>query len=154
VEQLNQISEDYKQELLKSIPVVAAMDVSIGEIKESGLVLHAPLNTNINYEGTAFGGSLNTLGILSCYLFVHHVMKQRQLSCKSLVIQDSQISYLKPVSGDFCARSEFLNLDSFLRMMERKGTGRAELTSKIFLSRDGMQDEELVHFQGRFVASM
>lgn len=153
MEQLNSNESKYKEELLKSIPVVAAMDVDITKIEDHSLTLIAPLTTNINYEGTAFGGSLNTLGILSCYLLVHHLLKINGVPFTSLVIQDSSIQYLKPVHGDFCSRSLCINEESFLSMMKRRGMGRAELEATLFTAKDGKESEALVKFKGRFVAS-
>lgn len=145
-------SKQYKEDLLRSIPVVAAMDISIDEINEDFLTLRAPLTKNINYEGTAFGGSLNTLAVLSCYLMVHHSMKMENVVFDSLVIQDSNIKYLKPVHGDFCARAEFQNKEQFLKLMKRKGTGRAQMQANLYLKSDS-NEKVLVTFSGRFVAS-
>jgi thioesterase domain-containing protein len=153
VEQLEKFGKDYKETLLKSIPVVAAMDVDISHIEDSSLVLTAPLTKNINYEGTAFGGSLNTLGILSCYLLVHHLLKIHEIPFTSLVIQDSSIQYLKPVNGDFCSQSVCINEEKFLRMMKRRGTGRAEMEAEIFTVDEKGKTTPFVSFKGRFVAS-
>tara|TARA_A100001015_G_C14938998_1_gene691744 strand:+ start:1135 stop:1467 length:333 start_codon:yes stop_codon:yes gene_type:complete len=97
------LKSQYKAKLLSAIPVVSAMEVDIINIGIRELTLTAPLNTNINYEGTAFGGSLNTLCILSGYLLVHHIMHSEKIEINSLVIQDSQIKYLGPVNQDFYA---------------------------------------------------
>ncbi|MAZ48427.1 MAG: thioesterase [Halobacteriovoraceae bacterium] len=145
------LKSEYKSKLLSAIPVVSAMEVDITEIGLRELTLTAPLNTNINYEGTAFGGSLNTLCILSGYLLVHHTMHSEQMHIDSLVIQDSQIKYQGPVNDNFyaTARVEQADRDKFLTMLKRKGTGRIKIYSSVKTG----SEEGLVSFSARFVAS-
>ena len=143
------LKNNYKTELLNSIPVVAAMNVDITDIGADTIELTAPLDTNINYEGTAFGGSLNTLCVLSGYLLVHHILRSQEIPFSSLVIQDSQVKYLKPVTKDFHARATITpeNLRSFMKMIQFKGKGRAEVSSIITTD----DTSQLVTFEGRFV---
>lgn len=148
-----EFEKNYKESLLKSIPVVAAMDVDIVEITETSLILKAPLTTNINYEGTAFGGSLNTLGILSCYLLVHHILKCEEIPFSSLVIQDSSIQYLKPVDGDFYSRSECCNTKAFLNSLRRRTMGRAQMQASLSTALSPSEVSAQVLFNGRFVVT-
>jgi thioesterase domain-containing protein len=142
----------YKEELLSSIPVVSSMDVDIVDVGPTSIVLTAPLNTNINYEGTAFGGSLNTLCILSSYLLVHHILKQAGIGFNSLVIQNSEVEYLKPVDGDFSAQASLSVSDEklFYKLMNKKGIGRVTIISEI---KTNQADDVRVRFKGRFVAT-
>ena len=56
------------QELLRTkIPITCAMDVRVEDYYGECLVLIAPMEANVNHLGTAFGGSLNTLAVLSGY---------------------------------------------------------------------------------------
>ena len=56
------------QEVLHSkIPITRAMGVRVAEYDGRRLVLSAPLDANVNHLGTAFGGSLNALAVLSGY---------------------------------------------------------------------------------------
>ncbi len=148
-----EIASIYKKELLESIPVVSGMNVDIMDVDENSIWLKAPLKTNFNYEGTAFGGSLNTLGILSCYLLAHHLMRKEGVEFKSLVIQDSSIKYIRPVRSDFTAKSFVANGQdlAFLKMLRKKGLGRISLSSKIF---DDHSKLPCVEFSGRFVATI
>lgn len=144
------LKEQYKHELLSAIPVVSAMEIEIVDVSSQEIILKAPLNTNINYEGTAFGGSLNTLNILAGYLLVHHIAKSNQLNFESLVIQDSQIEYIKPVREDFLAIATIKNEAKFVDMFKRKKLARASIQSCIKTNQGG---DELVRFQARFVLS-
>jgi len=143
----------YKEELLNAIPVTSGIDLDILKIEDQSITLSAPLVNNVNYEGTAFGGSINTLCILSCYLLVHHVLKINKVVFKSLVIQDSSIKYIKPVDGNFNATStiELKDEKLLIKLIQRKGVGRISVRSEICT--DG-SDETKVVFHGRFVASI
>ncbi len=147
-----ELLDKYKQQLLNSIPVITGMDIDIIKVESNTIELIAPLNTNINYEGTAFGGSINTLGILSCYLLSHHLLNESGVDFNSLVIQDSSIKYLKPVNGDFIAKSEVINKSDqfFIKTLKSRGVGRISLTSKIYTQNS---NEACAEFYGRFVAS-
>ena len=140
----------YKNELLASIPIVKGMDLDIQLVEVRKIVLSAPLNKNINYEGTAFGGSINTLAIFSCYLLTHHILKSNTVSFKSLVIQNSEINYLEPVSSNFLATAEVdqYSLDRFVSTMARRRVARLSVQSKITVD-----EKTKCLFNGRFVAS-
>lgn len=142
--------DKYKAELLNSIPVVAAMDVQIKDISDNSITLGAPLNTNINYEGTVFGGSLNTACILSCYLLVHHLLKSKKIEFSSLVIQNSTINYKLPVQDDFLARAKVTSFaeQNLVKLLDKKGVGRIEVNSCISTVKNS---DELVEFKARFV---
>ncbi len=150
---MNKTFEQYKANLLSSIPVVKGMEVDIVEVSDYKTIVSAPLGTHVNYEGTAFGGSLNTLCIIASYLLVHHHMKIKGIAFDSLVIQNSQIEYLHPVESDFKATAQIdpKACVSFLKILRRKGVGRIGVSSFISSS---TSDKELVKFQGRFVASL
>lgn len=142
--------DKYKDDLLNSIPVVKAMDVQILDILDQSITLGAPLNTNINYEGTVFGGSLNTACILSCYLLVHHLLKSNNVEFSSLVIQNSTINYKFPVQDDFKAQAIVSDQSAatLIKMLDKKGLGRVEVFSNIFTQ---SSSEHLVDFKARFV---
>src|SRR5919107_1389380 len=86
------------------IPVTRALGVGVEEYDGRRLVLTAPLRENVNHLGTAFGGSLNALAVLSGYGLLW--LELRDTECH-IVIRDSSISYDRPVRGELravCAR--------------------------------------------------
>jgi len=149
---MSSLKDQYASELLRSIPVVKGMNISIESLGKDSLRISAPLDSNINYEGTAFGGSLNTTCILSCYLLVHHVLKQNDIKFKSLVIQDSEIKYLIPVDGDFGAQAFFEagSVQFLIKQLHSKGRGRVSVNSQVSLKGES---ETRVNFKGRFVVT-
>jgi thioesterase domain-containing protein len=147
-----ELSEVYKKDLLESIPVVKGMELDITLIEPERLSVKAPLNTNINYEGTAFGGSLNTCCVLASYLLVHHILRMGQVEFDSIVIQNSEVNYLSPVTADFeaTAIANTSDISSFKRSLERRGVGRLGLKASV---KTCAGEVEHVVFNARFVAA-
>lgn len=150
---MDNLNEKYKSTLLKAIPAVESMALDIESISDDSITLSAPLSANINYEGTAFGGSLNTSCILSCYLLIHHKLVSKNINFSSLVIQDSSIKYLKPVHSNFLITSSITtsNWEKLLRSFHTKGKGRIEAFANVSLKSSNAKD--LVLFSGRFIVS-
>ncbi len=147
-----ELSKKNEEELLSSIPVVEGMKLSIKELEDNSITLSAPLHKNFNYEGTAFGGSLNTLCILSAYLMVNHLLKINSVSFKSIVIQDSHIKFLNPVTDDFEAVATSLKVQEnlLIKMLKKKSLGRITIQSQIY--EVGSKKKSVV-FEGRYVVS-
>ena len=136
------------QELLHSkIPITRAMGVQVEDYDGARLILSAPLAANVNHLGTAFGGSLNALAVLSGYGLLW--LELQEAECH-IVIRDSAISYERPVRGALraiCVRPEAAALAQFKQTFQQKGKARIALSATI-------EDQGItaVRFQGTFVA--
>ena len=136
------------QELLHSkIPLTRAMGVRVEDYDGARLILSAPLAANVNHLGTAFGGSLNALAVLSGYGLLW--LELQATECH-IVIRDSAISYERPVRGELraiCVRPEAAALAQFKQTFQQKGKARIALSATI-------EDQGItaVRFQGTFVA--
>jgi thioesterase domain-containing protein len=136
------------QELLHSkIPITRALGVRVENYDGERLVLSAPLAANVNHLGTAFGGSLNALAVLSGYGLLW--LELQEAECH-IVIRESTISYDRPVRGEIraiCVRPEAELLAEFKQTFHEKGKARIALTATI-------ADEGItcVRFRGIFVA--
>jgi thioesterase domain-containing protein len=129
------------------IPITRALGVRVEEYDGRRLVLTAPLCENVNHLGTAFGGSLNALAVLSGYGLLW--LELRDAECH-LVIRDSSISYERPVRGDIravCVRPDEEALEAFKQTLRQKGRARIVLSATI---EDG--GVTAVRFRGTFVA--
>ena len=129
------------------IPVTRALGVRVEEYDGQRLVLTAPLRENVNHLGTAFGGSLNALAVLSGYGLLW--LELRDTECH-LVIRDSSIHYDRPVRGDLravCARPDEKALEAFKHQFQQKGRARIVLSATL---EDG--GVTAVRFRGTFVA--
>lgn len=136
------------QELLHSkIPITRAMGVTVEDYDGERLVLRAPLDANVNHLGTAFGGSLNALAVLSGYGLLW--LELQDTGCH-IVVRDSSISYERPVTGDLratCVLPDAEIMEDFKRTFHQKGKARVSLSASI-----ESQGVIAVRFNGTFVA--
>ena len=134
--------------LHREIPLTRAMGVTVTDFAADGLTLRAPLAPNVNHKHTAFGGSLATLATVAGWGLLQLLLRER--APVTVVIQESAVQYLRPVTGDFeahCALPPPETLDRFLRTLDRHGTARIGLDATIPAG-----DQIAVRFRGRFVA--
>jgi thioesterase domain-containing protein len=136
------------QELLHSkIPITRAMGVWVEDYDGERLILCAPLDRNVNHLGTAFGGSLNAMAVLSGYGLLW--LELQEAECH-IVIRKSSISYKRPVRGEIraiCFRPEEAALAEFKETFQEKGSARISLSATI-----EDQGVTAVQFEGIFVA--
>lgn len=134
--------------LHRHIPLSKAMEVSVDSLQD-GVIMTAPLDPNLNHRGTAFGGSISTLAILSAWTLVH-VRLQTQSIPHRLVIRRNTVDYLQPITGEVwvhCRNPSVEKWNRFLEALTRKGKGRILLDAEI------RSDERLAGtFQGEYVA--
>ncbi|MFQ5535925.1 MAG: YiiD C-terminal domain-containing protein [Gemmatimonadota bacterium] len=97
-------SDEIQAYLHQHIPLSAAMQVQVLEASHRRVLLHAPLEPNLNHRDTAFGGSLATLGILAGWTLVHLGFREEGLHART-VIQESRVRYTAPVHTDFRAEA-------------------------------------------------
>ncbi|HEX6622617.1 MAG TPA: YiiD C-terminal domain-containing protein [Pyrinomonadaceae bacterium] len=129
------------------IPVTRALGVRVEEYDGRRLVLTAPLRENVNHLGTAFGGSINALAVLSGYGLLW--LELRDTQCH-IVIRESAIHYDRPVRGDLravCVRPGEEAVEAFKHQYRQRGKARIVLEATV---EDG--GATAVRFRGTFVA--
>jgi thioesterase domain-containing protein len=115
------------------------------------LVLSAPLLPNANYKGTAFGGSLFSVAVLTGWAWVTRYLDTSHLAGDA-VIQESTIRYVVPVHGELRARlvpPTEPHVDRFRKMLQRAGRGRIRLAVDI-----RHDDIVATQFEGVFAAAL
>ena len=88
---------------------------------------------NANYKGTAFGGSLYSLAVLTGWAWVTRYLEARGLPADA-VIQESSMRFLSPVQGELrasAAAPSGAQIDKFRKMLRRAGRGRIRLQVEI-----------------------
>jgi thioesterase domain-containing protein len=122
-----------KEYLQKRITSEFALARHIGVVVERaddfGLVLSAPLAPNANYKGTAFGGSLFSVAVLTGWAWLTRYLDAAQVAADA-VIQESTIRYLAPVHGILRATlvpPTTAHIEKFRKMFQRAGRGRIRL---------------------------
>ena len=119
--------------LLREIRLARAMGLTVKKASPLEVVLEAPLDPNINHEGTAFGGSLHSAALLACWCLAGEALRGAQLG-HVVVVKEATTRYLRPVDGLFEARCAWTLEESkdFLRGAREEGRGRARLQSEVF----------------------
>jgi len=140
--------EALRATLRHEMPVTQHLGIEPAAYGGGTLTLRAPLAANVNHRGTAFGGSLNAIATLAAWGVLWLALREHALPGE-VVIQDSSVRYLRPVAGDFTARSgppEPEALARLLAAVRRRGRGRIGLTAEV-LDAAGVA----VSFAGRYV---
>ena len=120
----------YLQELIdREIMLAKPMGVIVETADETALVLRAPLAPNANHMGTAFGGSLYSLAVLTGWAWITRFIASRELDADT-VIQESAMRFLAPVKGEMRACIQLpaeADIDKFQKMLARAERGRIRL---------------------------
>jgi thioesterase domain-containing protein len=144
--------KDYlQQRIAREFPLARHIGIVVDSADDAGIVLRAPLAPNSNDKGTAFGGSLYSVAVLTGWSWVARYLAAHELKADA-VIQESTIRYLAPVEAELCASLEApleAQVSKFRRMMERAGRGRIRLCVDIH-----SQAAVAVRFEGVFAAAL
>lgn len=133
--------------LHEQIPLTRAMEIRVESNGPAGFILRAPLPPNHNHLGTAFGGSLAAIVLLSGYGLLWLELDDR---AAHLVVSESWMKFRRPVRSDLraiCRRPEAGALARFTTDFATKGKARIQLEARI--------EEEggtAVLFEGTYVA--
>lgn len=138
-----------ENKLHNEIPLTKFMDLKITKYDEKELITIAPLNKNINDKGTAFGGSLATLTIISGWSICWLISKELEINSENIVVIKNEHSYRKPVTKELICytkrptKDEIENLKNKLLL---KKSASIKISSQI------IEDGEIcVDFTGYYV---
>lgn len=134
--------------LYAHIPLVQHMQLRVESWDSASLALSAPLAANVNHEGTAFGGSLESLAMLACWGLVWLLLEHEPAA--HIVVAESHMQFLHPVTDTLIARCQVpgeARRQTFLETLRRRSKARLELQAIV-----GATPEPCAKFSGRFVA--
>jgi thioesterase domain-containing protein len=138
-----------RSKLDTEIPITQPLGIQVLEVSDDQVELGAPLDKNRNHQGTAFAGSVNALATLAGWASVWLTLEDSNLPT-DLVIQDSSIRYVLPVTTDFRARCPLPHgpeVRRFVEAIERHGRGRIRVHASVHAG-----EEKVAMFEGRYVA--
>ena len=92
--------KELENKLHTQIPLTKLMELKIISYDEGLLKTTAPLSININDKGTAFGGSLATITIISSWSLCWLISQELGFQSDNIVIIKNEHSYRKPVTKD------------------------------------------------------
>jgi thioesterase domain-containing protein len=132
--QSTNFGRDYLQNRIVGEFILARhIGIVVESADDSAVVLRAPLALNANYKGTAFGGSLYSVAVLTGWAWVTRYLAARGLAADA-VIQESSVRFLAPVQGELrasVAAPSDAQIDKFRKMLQRAGRGRIRLRVEI-----------------------
>ncbi len=127
----------------RSMPPVAAMDISILGYDGEALRLHAPLARHVNDKGCAFGGSLVSLMTLAGWGLVTLHLEQAGIAA-DVFVADCDVRYLAPLYADLQAEARLdggASWDDFIATLRQRGRARATLRATVPLPAGGIATE-------------
>lgn len=136
--------------LNSKIPLTKLMQIQVTSATSESIKISAPLSINNNHMGTAFGGSLSTLMILSCYSWLFTLLEKKGEDFH-IVIKDAETKYFSPVKKDLlavCLRPSDESIKNFVEAYDRKGVGR--ITLEAYIEDD--KGQKACSMKGTFVA--
>ncbi len=110
----------------QDIPLTAAMQLSLQSFDGQTLMFHVPLAPNINDKGTAFAGSITSLGCITGWALLTLWSESRLGACQCAVY-DAQFHFSQPLKGDFTATVSLPDMSHLIDSLERKGKGKVSL---------------------------
>jgi thioesterase domain-containing protein len=139
--------------IVEEMPITEHLDFTLAAEENGRLRASAPLEPNTNHMGSAFGGSLSMLATLTGWAMMHQLVQDTVADMRrrvEVIIQESDIEYLKPVQENIsvvCEQPDQDALERFQSMLDRWGRARLDLKCKIDAA-----GERAVTFMGRYVA--
>lgn len=128
------------------------MQLQIEEYNQKELITTAPLEININDKGTAFGGSLSTITIISSWSLCWLISQELGFDSKNIVVIKNENSYFKPVTKDiicYTQKPSKNEIETLKQKLESKGSASLKISSKII--EDG---QTCVEFEGVYVIKL
>ena len=138
-----------QNKLHNEIPLTKMMGIKVQEYNEKELITTAPLNININDKGTAFGGSLATITIISSWSLCWLVSQELGFQSDNIVIIKNEHSYRKPVTKDIICVTKKPSLQK-IEILKNKLLTKKSASIKI-KSQIIEDDETCVDFIGYYV---
>jgi len=134
------------QNTLSAMPPVEAVGINIVGYENGVLRMQAPLGSNHNDKGNAFGGSLASVMTLAGWALVSLRLALAGKQAE-VYVADSSIRYRAPVYGDLLAVARAApdqDWDDFLTVFDKRG--RARMTVRAEIAGGAAE------LEGRFVA--
>lgn len=130
------------------LPLGRAMGIDVHHYDAQSLSLLAPLPLNNNDKGTAFGGSLYCVAVMTCWSSLYlRCLEERLLDpsipagTPNIVVSKAEIEYLAPVKSDniiaSCSTADEDLWQSFFARFKSHGSAKIQLSSTVHTEENG-----------------
>ena len=118
--------------IVTNIPILHSVGLDVKVLTENKIKISAPLFDNRNHYGSAFGGSISTLGIVAGWAILTYKIKEERVPT-TLVIKNSHTEYILPVTDTFYAEVEVDDnaWETLKTKFTEKGKAGIEVTANI-----------------------
>lgn len=144
--------EKLQEKLHTQIPLTKLMDIKIKDYNDVNLITTAPLEININDKGTAFGGSLSTMTIISSWSLCWLITNELGYKNTNIVVIKNENSYKRPVTKDlecFTIKPTKEEIALLKKKLDTKGSASIKIKSYI-----KEEKEVCVEFEGYYVIKL
>ncbi|PUE66518.1 YiiD C-terminal domain-containing protein [Arcobacter caeni] len=144
--------KELQNKLHNEIPLTKIMEIKIQNYNNQELITTASLEININDKGTAFGGSLSTLSIISGWSLCWLISKELGFNSNNIVIIKNETSFRKPVTKDIICHTKKPSTEEIQILKEKlltKKSASIKIESKIIEN-----NEICVDFVGYYVIKL
>lgn len=139
-----------QQKLHNEIPLTKVMGLEIKNFDETKLITVMPLDININDKGTAFGGSLSTMTIISSWSLCYLIIESLNYNTNSIVIINNSTNFKKPVIKNSIICNTKMPSKEDLEILKEKLKTKKSASLKV-ISHIIEDNEVCVEFEGYFV---
>lgn len=124
--------EAFTEYLHREIPLTAAMSARVVRSEPGEVEICAPLAPNKNLHGTAFAGSLATLGLISGWVVLDRALHGAQVKAH-LVAQKNECIFHAPATQELRAHARIPadEWDKFMSALRSKGRARISVITEI-----------------------
>ncbi|QKF66772.1 putative thioesterase (yiiD_Cterm domain) [Arcobacter venerupis] len=126
--------QELQNKLYNEIPLTKMMELQIKDYNINELITTVPLEPNINDKGTAFGGSLSTLSIISAWSLCWLISKELGFDSNNIVIIKNETSFRKPVTNDIICHTKkplLQEIKILKQKLENKKSASIKIESQI-----------------------
>lgn len=134
--------------VIEHLPLARAAGISVDAYSGDTLVVSAPLDKNINDKGTAFGGSLYNLCVITGWGMTD--LKAKELGLVGdIVVAKGEINYLRPLRGRLIAKVEAPS-EVDLQHIKRSYVSRGKATFHLEVVILDENQNPCVQFKGKY----
>lgn len=117
--------ERFEAECRRDIPLLTAMELSLTGYDDLVLTMEAPLAPNINNKGTAFGGSLASIGLFGGWAVATLAFTDHGIANTEIVVFKNEVTFERPARGHLVVKVA-LDRDGFAVCLDKLRAGSDE----------------------------
>ena len=110
--------EQFATTCRRDIPLLDAMQLSLLDYRDLSLTMEAPLAPNINNKGTAFGGSIASIGLFGGWAVATLAFMDHGIDNTEIVVYRHEITFERPARGHLVVRVR-MNPGEFATCLEQ-----------------------------------